>query len=96
MAPKIFFLQVICVLFVGISALPYLDDEGHVRNIPLKSLYVSGEFFDSLGEVVIKQNWFNDGNSSIKSSYKFPLDSGVVVSGFKMKIGDKTFTGKAH
>eukprot|EP01034_Spumella_vulgaris_P030707 gene30707-37964_t len=49
------------------------------KKIPLKSLQVTGEFYDSLGEVVIKQLWINEANVPITSNYKFSLDANAVV-----------------
>lgn len=63
------------------------------QSIPLKSLLVRGEFFDSFGEVSIRQLWTNDRHELVTSKYKFALDANAVVSGFQMKIGDKSWKG---
>jgi Ca-activated chloride channel family protein len=68
-------------------------ENGHLRTVPLKALVVTGEFFDCLGEVVVKQTWVNDASTPITSNYKFSLDGEAVVSGFHMSIGENKWVG---
>ena len=59
----------------------------------MKALYVQGEFFDSFGEVIVRQVWTNNHVNPVTSKYKFSLDTSAVVSGFEMKIGNQSWTG---
>jgi Ca-activated chloride channel family protein len=75
-----------------VVSLSYYEND-RLRTVPLKSLVVTGEFYDCLGEVVVKQTWVNDASTPIMSNYKFSLDGEAVVSGFHMSIGEKTWVG---
>lgn len=80
------------VLLPSLLALPYHDGR-EWKAVPLKSLHVQGQFFDSLGEVVIRQMWTNSMAFPITSKYKFSLDTSAVVSGYTMRIGNESWTG---
>jgi hypothetical protein len=56
-------------------------ENGEAKTVPLKALAVTGEFFDCLGEVIVKQTWVNDAPAPIASNYKFSLDGQAVISG---------------
>eukprot|EP01032_Pedospumella_encystans_P025754 gene25754-29096_t len=75
-----------------VQSTAFLSENGW-KNLPLKSLHVQGEFFDSFGEVIVRQVWTNHESSPITSKYKFSLDSSAVVSGFQMKIGNQAWVG---
>jgi hypothetical protein len=63
--------------------------------IPLTEVDVHGFFYDSLGKVIITQRWENsDFAVPIMGTYKFSLDPNAVVSGLRMRIGDKSWTGR--
>jgi hypothetical protein len=59
------------------------------EKVPLKSVDVSGEFFDSIGKVMVKQTYTNKFPFPIEASYSFNLDMSSVVQEFKMQIGEK-------
>ncbi len=71
-------------------SLSYLNKNYEYRSLPLQAVKVTGEFMDCLGEVIVKQKWTK---RPISTNYKFSLDSNAVVSGFKMTIGDRNWSG---
>jgi Ca-activated chloride channel family protein len=68
-------------------------ERGEAKTVPLKALAVTGDFFDCLGEVIVKQTWVNDAPAPITSNYKFSLDGQAVISGFLMSVGEKKWVG---
>eukprot|EP01032_Pedospumella_encystans_P009837 gene9837-11549_t len=82
----------LCALPLQVLALPFWTGDGW-KHLPLKSLHVQGEFFDSFGEVTVRQVWTNNHVSPVTSKYKFSLESSAVMSGFKMKIGNRAWVG---
>jgi hypothetical protein len=82
----------VLVLPAFVVSLSY-HENGEARTVPLKALAVTGEFFDYVGEVVVKQTWMNDASTAVTSNYKFSLDGEAVVNGFHMSIGDSEWVG---
>ena len=80
------------LLHFGRASLSF-HESGKIEIVPLKALYVQGEFFDSFGEVIVRQVWTNNHVNPVASKYKFSLDTSAVVSGFEMKIGNQSWTG---
>jgi hypothetical protein len=69
-------------------------ENGRSGTAPLKGVVVTGEFFDCLGEVVVRRRtWVTDAPTSRMSNYKFFLDGEAVVSGFNMRIGESKRVG---
>jgi hypothetical protein len=82
----------VLVLPAFVVSLSY-HENGETRTVPLKAIAVTGEFFDCVGEVVVKQTWMNDASTPVTSNYKLLLDGEAVVSGFHISIGESKLLG---
>eukprot|EP01064_Diplonema_japonicum_P035529 TRINITY_DN7741_c0_g4_i1.p1 TRINITY_DN7741_c0_g4~~TRINITY_DN7741_c0_g4_i1.p1 ORF type:complete len:1883 (+),score=295.23 TRINITY_DN7741_c0_g4_i1:53-5701(+) len=61
--------------------------------IPLKAVSVKAKLLDTIGEICIFQQYFNDSSSEIEAKYVFPLQDGAAVCGFEAFINGKHIVG---
>ena len=62
--------------------------------IPLQSVHVRAKLVDLAAEVVVLQEYKNEGNESIEAKYVFPLDEMAAVCGFEAFINGKHVIGQ--
>eukprot|EP00794_Sanderia_malayensis_P009205 gene9205-10179_t len=70
-----------------------LQTSGDVQ-IPLKSVHVKAKLVDLAAEVVVLQEYRNEGSESIEAKYVFPLDEMAAVCGFEAFINGKHIVGQ--
>jgi hypothetical protein len=63
------------------------------KNIPLKSVKVTGTLFDFTGEIFIEQTYVNNYDKPIEAKYTFNLDKTSCVTDFNLTIGSKKLKG---
>lgn len=62
--------------------------------IPLRSVHVKAKLVDLAAEVVVFQEYVNDGRESIEAKYVFPLNDSAAVCGFEAFINGKHVVGE--
>ena len=63
------------------------------NKIPLKYVSVVGNMTDSFGEICVVQTYQNTYDKPIEAKYVFSLNSGSVITSFKMTIGTRNVIG---
>ncbi len=61
--------------------------------LSLKKVMISGETYGKFGEFTIEQVFVNNKTKPLEVSYTFPITETSVVTGFKVKVGDKEMHG---
>ena len=61
---------------------------------PLKSVHVEAKLIDLAAEVVVFQEYVNEGSESIEAKYVFPLNDMAAVCGFEAFINGKHIVGE--
>ena len=62
--------------------------------VPLKSVHVRAKLIDLAAEVVVFQEYVNEGSESIEAKYVFPLNDMAAVCGFEAFINGKHIVGE--
>lgn len=75
------------------KVVPGLQTNGDVQ-IPLKSVHIRGKLVDLAAEIVVFQEYINEGTESIEAKYVFPLNEMAAVCGFEAFINDKHIVGE--
>ncbi|XP_065198502.1 protein mono-ADP-ribosyltransferase PARP4-like isoform X2 [Sycon ciliatum] len=63
-------------------------------SVPLRSVHVRAKLLDLAAEVVVMQEYYNEGDKPIEAKYVFPLDDSAAVCGFEAFINDKHIVGE--
>jgi Ca-activated chloride channel homolog len=63
------------------------------RPLPLASVAIAAKVADRIAAVTVTQVFRNTFADPIEAVYTFPLDGGCVVSGFEMRVGERTLRG---
>lgn len=67
---------------------------GKVQECPLKLTSVRAEITGPMAQVVVRQDFVNDSESSIEALYTFPLPVLAAVNRYEMHINDRIIRGK--
>ena len=67
---------------------------GDKMQIPLKSVHLRAKLIDLAAEVVVFQEYVNEGSESIEAKYVFPLNDMAAVCGFEAFINGKHIVGE--
>ncbi|MFK7767111.1 MAG: VIT domain-containing protein [Mariniblastus sp.] len=62
-------------------------------NLPLKKLNVHSVISDLKSKTIVKQEFVNSCDEPIEATYIFPMPGRDAVTGFVMKVGDRTIDG---
>jgi len=79
------------------SGSPYFfvnSDRPDVDRLPLKSTTVDIQIAGVIADVVVTQEYHNEGTSTIEAVYVFPASTRAAVHGMKMRIGERTIIAK--
>ncbi len=74
-------------------SLYYTNNENVVSRFSFKSVDVTGEFVDNLGEVKVTQTWVNEAENEVSGIYLFSLKEDYILNKFRVCIGEMDFSG---
>ena len=75
------------------KVVPGLQTKDEVQ-VPLKSVHVRAKLVDLAAEVIVFQEYVNEGSDSIEAKYVFPLNDMAAVCGFEAFINGKHIVGE--
>jgi len=64
-----------------------------LQNSTLKSVKVSGEIYDSIGQFDVEQIYLSTNQNPLEIYYQFALDNNSIITNVSLQIGDKKMYG---
>ena len=90
-AKKLIFLlfQLYTLFFI----IHYKQTMSLLQNSTLKSVKVSGEIYDSIGQFDVEQIYLSTNENPLEIFYQFALDNNSIITNVSLQIGDKKLYG---
>src|SRR4051812_13163171 len=74
---------------------PWLTVVGNpTHKIPLKNININTKIVENLARVEIEQEYLNDSELNLETTFKFPISSDAVFDSFKAVVGEKIIIGQ--